>query len=277
MGKYKNWLIYLAKVTIDQAALIFCFIFAASFEISHVGGVHLSQILDIRLKLIDFFLFIIFMIFWYINLSLHGAYFSKRIVPWKMEMSEIFYAVSVGTLVLLVYAAVFAAPVITATFLLVFWLSAIILIASGRTLVRLILRQLRAQGLNINNIAIVGTNSRAVEFAREIESHPELGYRVVGFIDNEWDESIDFKNSGYPLLANFHKFPAFLRNNVIDEVIIDLPLNSFYHECLEIVDYCVKQGVVVRFISDSFYLLHNMNLVRSVIEEFNDNVLITAR
>lgn len=275
MGKYRNWLIYLAKVTIDQAALIFCFIFAASFMISHIDGVHLSHFYDIKLKLIDFGLFIIFMIFWYINLSLHGAYFSKRIVPWKMEMSEILYSVSVGTIVLLVYSAIFKAPLITATFLLIFWLSTLIVIGSGRTLVRFALRELRAQGLNINNIVIVGTNSRAVEFAQEIESHPELGYRVVGFIDNEWDESIDFKNSGYPLLANFRKFPAFLRNNVIDEVIIDLPLNSFYHECLEIVDYCVKQGVVVRFISDSFYLLHNMNLVRSVIEEFNDNVLIT--
>lgn len=190
-------------------------------------------------------------------------------------MSEIFYSVSVGTILLLVFSVIFQVSLITSIFLLVFWLSTFIVIGSGRTLVRFILRPLRAQGININNIVIVGTNSRAVEFAKEIESRPELGYRVVGFIDNEWDESIDFKKSGYPLLASFHKFPAFLRNNVIDEVIIDLPLNSFYHECLEIVDYCVKQGVVVRFISDSFYLLHNMNLVRSVIEEFNDNVLIT--
>jgi exopolysaccharide biosynthesis polyprenyl glycosylphosphotransferase len=62
---------------------------------------------------------------------------------------------------------------------------------------------------------------------------------------------------------------------VIDEVVIDLPLNTFYHEAMDIVDFCVKQGVVVRFISDSFYLLTNMNLARSVVEEFHENVLIT--
>jgi exopolysaccharide biosynthesis polyprenyl glycosylphosphotransferase len=76
-------------------------------------------------------------------------------------------------------------------------------------------------------------------------------------------------------LTGFHNFPAFLRRNVVDEVVIDLPLNTFYQEAMEIVDYCVKQGVVVRFISDSFYLLTNMNLARSVVEEFQDNVLVT--
>lgn len=275
MGKFHHRLIYLAKVAFDQVSMIFCFILAASFVVSDVDGVPLSQFFYIRLRLINFVIFLLFMISWHINLSLHGSYYSKRIVPWKKEMAELFYSVSIGTTLLLVYAVIFKVSLITPTFLLVFWLSTILMISSSRTIIRFILTPLRLRGININNVLIVGTNSRAVQFAKDIENYPELGYRVIGFVDNEWSGNLDFQDSGYPLLTGFHNFPAFLRRSVVDEVVIDLPLNTFYQEAMEIVDYCVKQGVVVRFISDSFYLLTNMNLARSVVEEFQDNVLVT--
>jgi exopolysaccharide biosynthesis polyprenyl glycosylphosphotransferase len=275
MGKFQNNLIYFVKVAADQLVMIFCFVLAASFVVSEVDGVPLSQFFYIRLRLINFIIFLLFMIIWHINLSLHGAYYSKRIVPWKSEASEIFYSVAIGAILLLVYSVIFKVSLITPTFLLVFWLSSCVLTTGGRMIVRFIITPLRLRGININNILIVGTNSRAVQFAKDIESQPELGYRVVGFVDNEWAEGVDFKDSGYKLVAGFHNFPAFLRKNVIDEVVIDLPLNTFYHEAMDIVDFCVKQGVVVRFISDSFYLLTNMNLARSVVEEFHENVLIT--
>jgi len=215
------------------------------------------------------------MISWYISLSLLGAYYSKRIVPWKTEMYDIFYSVSIGTMLLLIYSVIFKVALITPTFLLVFWLATAGIIGLNRTVIRFILTPLRRRGLNLSNVLIVGTNARAVRFAKEIEGQPELGYRVIGFMDVDWSGNADFKNSGYHLLTGFHSFPSFLRRNVVDEVIIDLPLNTFYQEAMEIVDYCVKQGVVVRFISDSFYLLTRMNLARSVVEELNDNVLIT--
>ena len=125
-------------------------------------------------------------------------------------------------------------------------------------------------------MVIVGTNKRAVGFARHLEESFELGYRVMGFVDQDWQGSREFRQSGYPLLTDFKNFPTFLRAHEVDEVILDLPLNSFYQEASYIVGLCVQQGILVRFLSDSFYLLFDMNLARAELEEFQDYVVLSV-
>ena len=98
----------------------------------------------------------------------------------------------------------------------------------------------------------------------------------MGFVDQEWQGNREFKKSGYPLLADFKNFPTFLRAHEVDEVIIDLPLNSFYQEASYLVGLCVQQGILVRFLSDSFYLLFDMNLARAELEEVQDHVVLSV-
>ena len=49
-------------------------------------------------------------------------------------------------------------------------------------------------------MVVVGTNSRALRFARKIEARPELGYRIAGFVDGPWLGLGMFEQTGYPLL-----------------------------------------------------------------------------
>jgi exopolysaccharide biosynthesis polyprenyl glycosylphosphotransferase len=115
-----------------------------------------------------------------------------------------------------------------------------------------------------------------VDFARSLESKLELGYRVIGFVDDDWPGLADFQGSGYHLVANFADLPAYLRTHVVDEVFIDLPLNTFYRQVSDLVFHCLEQGILVRFISDSFYLLRNLRLTRSKFEQFNENLVISV-
>ena len=62
----------------------------------------------------------------------------------------------------------------------------------------------------------------------------------------------------------------------MDEVVIDLPLNSFYQEVSYLVGLCVQQGIIVRFLSDSFYLLFDMKLARAELEEIQDYVILSV-
>jgi exopolysaccharide biosynthesis polyprenyl glycosylphosphotransferase len=103
-----------------------------------------------------------------------------------------------------------------------------------------------------------------------------LGYRVMGFVDQEWHGNREFQQSGFPRLADFQTFPSFLRTHAVDEVIIDLPLNSFYQEASYIVGLCVQQGIIVRFLSDSLYLLFDMSLARTELETVQDHVVISV-
>jgi len=75
---------------------------------------------------------------------------------------------------------------VTPVFLLSFWAvstAATFLIRIG---MRYTLNGIRRSGRNLRYLLIVGTNSRAVQFARKIESQPELGYVIAGFVDDQW-------------------------------------------------------------------------------------------
>jgi FlaA1/EpsC-like NDP-sugar epimerase len=94
-------------------------------------------------------------------------------------------------------AVAFHVDMINLVFAGVFWFSLITITASDRLGVRLVLRQLRVKGKNLRNILIVGSNDAALQFAHKIEQSPWLGYRILGFVDNEWPGLVKFKEQGY--------------------------------------------------------------------------------
>ena len=114
-------------------------------------------------------------------------------------------------------------------------------------------------------------------FARRIDDRLELGCRIIGFVDDPWPGTAKFLESEYPLVANLKGFNDFLRKNVVDEVIIDLPLNTYYRQTQDIVRHCLEQGVLVRFLSDSFYLLRNMNLAQVKFDNFEGELLLSVQ
>ena len=263
-------------VTIDLLAMAFSFIVAASVVVSEVDGMPFTQFLSIRISIFNFIIFMGFTLIWYILLALSGAYYVRRLSKDNREIKSIIQITSFGTLILLVFRVIFNIQLVTLLFLLVFWLMTTTLAILSRLAVKFIIKKSWASGINLQNAVIVGTNKRAVEFAQNLEQSPELGYRVMGFVDQEWQGNPEFQKSGYPLLTDFKNFPTFLRAHEVDEVIIDLPLNSFYQEATYIVGLCVQQGILVRFLSDSFYLLFNMNLARVELEEVQDYVVLSV-
>ena len=61
------------------------------------------------------------------------------------------------------------------------------LMVSGRLVARSLLSILRRRGRNRRFVLIFGTNQRAMDFASQITGHPELGYDIAGFVDDDWD------------------------------------------------------------------------------------------
>jgi exopolysaccharide biosynthesis polyprenyl glycosylphosphotransferase len=139
-------------------------------------------------------------------------------------------------------------------------------------MLRYTLEQIRIRGRNLRHVLIVGTNPMAIRFAQKIEKKPELGYRLIGFVDDEWDGTREFRETGYALASNFNDLPAFLRDRVVDEVVISLPMNSFYQEASRIVALCEEQGIRVRFLSNIF----NVKRARLEIEQFEDDSVVTV-
>jgi exopolysaccharide biosynthesis polyprenyl glycosylphosphotransferase len=238
----------------DLGVVAFSFA-VASVPVSRPTSVmSFANFLSMRIKVQNVLLFVSLLFLWNVIFSLFSLYESKRLSDRKSEVRDILKATSVGTFLILLVAIPFRIGIVTLVFVVVFWLTSSTITILYRLVLRSFLTWIRARGRNSRQVVIVGTNRRALRFARSIESRPELGYRLVGFVDDEWAGSEEFRGSGYPVVADYLHFPSFLRERVVDEVALALPMNSLYLQASRIAARCKEQGIIVRFLSNIFDL-----------------------
>ena len=85
------------------------------------------------------------------------------------------------------------------------WASAIMLIWLARVIIDTGLRIWRAHGVDTANVLIVGAGESGEIILEKIRHAPELGYRVVGFVD---DVHLDLFPTGAPILGHAGGRPA---------------------------------------------------------------------
>ena len=235
-------------------------------------GATLPAFLSMRVKLSNFAIFVVMLCAWHAILSFCGLYKSKRLDTQMSLIIDGVKATTLATIFLLIVVKLFGVIMVTSHFILLFWIFSSGLIVGGRVVIRYFLRQVRLHGRNLRHVLILGTNSRAIEFARKIESMPELGYRVLGFVDKEWPGLQSFSATEYSLCCNFKGLSEYLRCNIIDEVAIYLPVRSFYEHTSQVVALCEQHGITMRFAPDMF----NLKIAQSGADEIDGDAHITA-
>jgi exopolysaccharide biosynthesis polyprenyl glycosylphosphotransferase len=227
---------------------------AALLLVSVNHGVPFAQFLSIRIKLSNCIIFAVALLAWHLIYSVCHLYESKRLSTNEQAMIEQLKATGLAVACLAVLAMLFNITMITPPFLILFWAinSAGILVT--RSLLRRSLAGIRRHGRNLRYVIILGTNARALEFARRIATKPEWGYRNLGFVDEPWHGLDEFRQSGARLVSDLAGLPEFLRHNVVDEVAIYLPLRSFYEQASQVAALCGHHGITVRFDSNIFGL-----------------------
>jgi FlaA1/EpsC-like NDP-sugar epimerase len=255
----------------DLLIMVFSFALATVAVYSHFDSDTLSEFLQMRIKVGNFAFFLGFLLAWHLLYSLFDLYESRRFSDRREEVFDIVKATSLGTIVLLISGLALKLVMITPLFLAVFWGIASALTILGRIALRYILADIRLRGRNLRHMLIIGTNSRAIDYARKIAKRPELGYHLIGFADQASIADHEFNKTGYPLVTDLTGFPAFLRDHVVDEVVITLPMKSLYDEASTIARLCEGQGILVRYLSNPF----NLNFARSRADHFEGDTIIT--
>jgi exopolysaccharide biosynthesis polyprenyl glycosylphosphotransferase len=236
------------------------------------GGVSFSTFLSIRVKLANLIVLTTVLLVWHLAFSVCGFYQSKRLSTLTSLVIDAAKATTLAAAALMLMAKFFRISMVTFSFTLLFWLLSSAVIISARVAVRYLLHKIRIHGRNLRHVLILGTNPRGIEFARRIESSPELGYRVLGFADDDWAGLETFRQSRYRLCCNFEGLPEYLRRNVIDEIAIYLPLRSFYEYTSQVTALCEQHGIMMRFASDIF----NLKIARSRAADLDGDPHITA-
>jgi exopolysaccharide biosynthesis polyprenyl glycosylphosphotransferase len=244
-----------------------------SFALATVLVVHwdqrggLERFLSVRVKLSNCAGFVSILLMWHIILSLFGLYRSKRLSARSLEIIDLLKATALCSILLAVLTELFRIKMITPRFLLFFWVFGSFLLMSSRLALRPVLASVRRRGRNLRHMLVLGTNARAIAFTRTIQTKPELGYRLLGFVDDDWQQMATFQQTGFPLVCGFAALPEFLRRNVVDEVAMYLPLRSLYERSSEAAVLCQEHGIIMRFDGDIFGLKKS----RSTPEEFDGN------
>lgn len=120
-----------------------------------------------------------------------------------------------------------------------------------RYVLKQILKSLRQKGYNRQFMLILGAGSLGRTFYNNLRQYPDLGYEVIGFLDDyrKWDtdEQKHFK----PILGSMDDLSAILSKHLIDEVVLALPLDA-HSKYPEIINTCEKAGVRTLIIPDFF-------------------------
>jgi exopolysaccharide biosynthesis polyprenyl glycosylphosphotransferase len=238
----------------DLLLMVAAFVVSTLPLFHRVGRFSLAEFFEMRVKLGNLVLFMGFLLAWHVLFSVFGLYASKRMSRRWEEARDIAAATTLGTCMIAASALLFRIWVVNRVFLLLFWVLTTSLVIVSRTVIRASLAYARRHGRNTRNLLVIGTNARAVTLVEKIQSKPELGYRILGFADEEWAGSEEFRKQGHSLVADLEGLPTYVRRNVVDEVVLALPIRSYHTVASVIASACEQQGIIVRFMPNIFDL-----------------------
>ena len=249
--------------------------FAAAFVLAgrtgDVGG--LGEFLAVRIKIVNFVFFAVWVLTWYLIFRYFGLYRSRRVGLMTAEWWDITKAVSIGTLLLAGAALVFNLTAVNRVFLATFFLVGLLGTVTIRTCMRAFLGEIRRGGRNLRNVVIVGCGQRGAEFGNEIRNRPDFGYLLLGYIDDILPPDNPLHGSREKLLGSIDEMREILTSNEVDEVIVGLPIKSYYETISDLIALCEELCIVVRIKADFF----ESHLVNAFIDDFEDKPVITLR
>src|SRR5205823_4496680 len=118
-------------------------------------------------------------------LWLRGAYHRSNLLGGPQEYVRVVSAATYGILFVVGASYVYVAlPMVSRSWLLVFWALTIVLVGIGRFTLRRVAYVLRRRGLFVRRVLIAGANEQGLAIAQQLESAAAEGVTVVGFLDD---------------------------------------------------------------------------------------------
>lgn len=232
----------------------------------------LGDFLQLRFKAVNFLLLLLFSLIWHLILISMGLYHASRIERERGEWRDIIKAVLIGSMVLLVVTEVFQRDHVSRTAVVLFAGFAGLFTWVGHAVVRAVLGRMRRHNRNLRYLLLVGSNQRVQDFACRIIAKPQLGYRIVGYLDELLNgQSYHKMLSSHKYLGTLDDFDAVIDQEEVDEVVISLPIRSCYEQIKRLVEACEEQGIRVHLLSDFFQL----KMARAYAIEFDGVPLLT--
>jgi len=204
-------------------------------------------------------------------------FFSLYFVPIQLHVSVVFldkiaqrsfYFVTVFIFLFFICLTFLNVGNELATFIIVYYLSALLIFMLWRVLVRIMVKTYRRKGYNAKNIIIVGAGKNGMELYQVIKTDLSYGFKVHGFFD---DNTI-LKDVLPNYLGRLDQIEAYVINHDIDEIYCTIPgMNS--DKISELLNFAEKNMIRFYIIPD-FY----RDIKKSMVLEIMESIpLLTIR
>jgi exopolysaccharide biosynthesis polyprenyl glycosylphosphotransferase len=206
-----------------------------------------------------------------VTFKLDGVYNGRRGQSWFDQMYAIVNATAKGTIVL--WAITFAIRPLVYSRLL-FGLAAVLIVfltGISRFVKGFIEARLRRRGIGVDRVLIVGGGEVGRTVIRTIVARPELGYHIVGLVDDNPDKG--WADIGRVKgLGGLDRLAELVDSKAVDQVIITLPW-MYHRKIMGIVQECERKRVRARIVPDLF----QMSLSRVDVDDLGGIPLIGVR
>ena len=186
-----------------------------------------------------------------ITFALSRLYIPRRDLSLLDTLGGVAQAVTIANVVALAVGVFWTRGLDVPRIMIVWsWGLSILLIWLGRTVLHVVLAQLRRRGWDEARVLIVGAGDPGRILQAKILEAPSLGYRVVGFLD----EPAAGAPPDLPLLGTPSELGRVVREQDIDEVLVALPSLS-HQQIVELVGQCARERVNVKVLPDFFQIM----------------------
>jgi exopolysaccharide biosynthesis polyprenyl glycosylphosphotransferase len=115
--------------------------------------------------------------------------------------------------------------------------------ATNRFTIHSFLSLLFKKGIAVSKVIIIGANVSGERLVKEIHAYARLGYRVVGFIDDDGRKT-GTSFAGYQVLGTYSDIPAIVKKERIPALIV-AHVSGSANEILKILNYCGDISVTI--------------------------------
>jgi Undecaprenyl-phosphate glucose phosphotransferase len=120
---------------------------------------------------------------------------------------------------------------------------------ASREVVRDVLRRRWRAGIGLKRVLVVGVGDLGRMVADRILEHSELGFQLVGFVDDRAGSSDAIGYRGLPLLGMVDQTPDICAQEKIDEIYVALPIEE-HVKMLGVVEFASRECVDVHVVPD---------------------------
>ncbi len=238
-----------ALVIIDAAIIIFSYVFAWFIRFKtgilgiSLGGFSFSYYMGALLYIIPIILVLNYLCNLYVPMMTQRRY---------KEAGNIIKSNVIGALIVILILYFTKQLHFARNMLVVFFLFNCFFDGLARNIIRSIVKKSMKNENNVKNVILVGYSNSAEEFIDRVIGFPELGYHVVGILDDMIENGTQYR--GVEVIGRLSALNDILPANRVDEIAITLGLNQFYR-LKEIVSVCEKSGVHTKFIPDYYNVI----------------------